>query len=141
MEQTQATHLVLFDGVCGLCSGFVQFVIAHDRRGAFAFASLQSAAGRAMVARWGRNPDDLASFYVVADFRTADARFLAKGAAALFVADQCGWPWRAASVARLLPNAILDRGYDCVARNRYRIFGRREACVVPSAALRHRFLE
>ena len=69
-------HLVLYDGVCGLCSRLLQFVLRHDHRAVFDFASLQSATGNAMVARWGRNPQELTSFYVVADFRTPGARLL-----------------------------------------------------------------
>src|SRR5262245_10996764 len=86
-------HLILYDGVCGLCSRLLQFVLARDRRRVFSFASLQSATGRAMVAQWGGNPDELTTFYVVANFRTADARMFTKAAAALFVAGELGWPW------------------------------------------------
>jgi len=65
------THVVLYDGVCGLCSRLVQFLLRHDRRRVFSFASLQSAVGKSIMERSGGNPCELASFYVVADYQTA----------------------------------------------------------------------
>src|SRR5262245_9904614 len=109
-------HLLLYDGVCGLCDRLVQFVLARDRRAAFDFAPLQSATGRAAVAREGADPDALTSFYVVRDYRTGHARSVVKARAALFVARTLGWPWRAAAAFSLLPTAVLDWGYDLVAR-------------------------
>ena len=66
-SQGQGAHLVLYDGVCGLCSRVLQFVLTRDRRGVFHFASLQSATGKAVVARSGGDPAELTSFYVLAD--------------------------------------------------------------------------
>lgn len=137
----QGAHLVLYDGVCGLCNHLLQFLLKHDHRAVFSFASLQSATGQAMVARWGGNPDDLASFYVVADFRTPHARAFTKSDAALFVARELGWPWRAFRVAGVVPLALRNRVYDVIARTRYRIFGRYEQCLMPRADVRSRFVE
>src|SRR5882757_4422373 len=85
-------HLVLYDGVCGLCNRLVQFLLRYDRRAAFDFASLQSGTGRVMVERSGGNPHHLNSFYIVANYRTPAARVMTKGRAALFVAGELGWP-------------------------------------------------
>ena len=93
------------------------------------------------MARWGGNPEVLSSFYVIADFRTADARFITKSTAALFVAGELGWPWKAARVARVLPIALRDGVYDVIARTRYRVFGRYEQCPIPSEEDRKRFIE
>src|SRR5689334_24497722 len=101
-------HLLLYDGVCGLCDHLVQFVLARDPRGVFDFAPLQSATGRAAVAREGADPDALTSFYVVRDYRTSHARSLVKGRAALFVARTLGWPWRTVALFGVLPTAVLD---------------------------------
>jgi predicted DCC family thiol-disulfide oxidoreductase YuxK len=145
--QAQATataagaHLVLYDGVCGLCNHLLQFLFRHDRRGAFCFASLQSATGRAMLARYGGNPDEPDSFHVVADFQAPSARAIRKSDAAVFVASQLGWPWRGLRVAGRLPTPFRDFLYDVVARNRYRIFGRYEQCLVPSDEMRSRFVD
>ena len=134
-------HLVLYDGVCGLCSRLVQFLLAYDRRAVFDFASLQSGIGRAMVAHSGANPHQLHTFYIVANYRTPAAGVMTKSRAALFVAGELGWPWKLACMLRPVPPAVLDLGYDLIARHRYRVFGRSEQCLVPQREFRHRFVE
>jgi predicted DCC family thiol-disulfide oxidoreductase YuxK len=134
-------HLVLYDGVCGLCNRLLQFLLRHDHRGVFSFASLQSAVGQATVERSGGNPRDLTSFYVVADYQTPASRVLTRSDAALFVASQLGWPWRAARWMRWVPKGIRDRAYDLIARHRYRVFGRYDRCLIPSPEFRGRFID
>src|SRR6059036_2345115 len=90
----QERHLLLYDGACGLCSRIVQFVLARDRRCVFDFASLQSAVGKAMVARTGVTSDELTTFYVFPNYRAAELTALKKGRATLFVAGALGWPWK-----------------------------------------------
>src|ERR1044072_7308897 len=116
-------HLVLYDGVCGLCSRLVQFLLTRDRFAAFDFASLQSGTGRAGVERSGGDPHQLDSFYLVANYRTPAARVMTKSRAALFVAGELGWPWKLARVLGTIPSRVLDRGYDVIARHRDRVFG------------------
>jgi predicted DCC family thiol-disulfide oxidoreductase YuxK len=137
----EGAHLVLYDGVCGLCSRLLRFLLAHDRRAVFTFASLQSPVGRVMVERFGGNPDELSSFYVVANYRANDAQMFSRSSAALFVAGRLGWPWKVAVLGRVLPTAILDRVYNVVARNRYRVFGRYDRCLIPGPEFRGRFVE
>jgi predicted DCC family thiol-disulfide oxidoreductase YuxK len=137
----KGAHLVLFDGVCGLCSRLIQFLLAHDHRAVFTFASLQSATGRAMIERCGGNPHELTSFYVLADYRTDRARLFSRSRAALFVTGELGWPWKLAVLTRVLPTACLDAVYDIVARSRYRVFGRHEQCCTPRPEFRGRFVE
>jgi predicted DCC family thiol-disulfide oxidoreductase YuxK len=137
----EGAHLVLYDGVCGLCSRLLQFLLTHDRRAVFTFASLQSAVGRATVEQFGADPNELASFHVLADYRTNHVQMFSRSSAALFVAGQLGWPWKAAVLARVLPTAILDHAYNVVARNRYRMFGRFDQCVTPRPEFRGRFVE
>jgi len=134
-------HLLLYDGVCGLCSRVLQFVLEHDGRGVFSFAALQGETGRSMVSRWGGNPDELTTFYVCANYRTASARVLAKSDAALFIAREIGWPWKAVGAAQLMPKVLRDAVYDLVARTRYRVFGRLDRCLVPAADVRRRFID
>ena len=93
---TEGAHLVLYDGVCGLCNRLLHFLLEHDRRGVFMFASLQSAVGTGMVKQFGGDPETLTSFCVVADYRTNRAQLLSRSRAALFVAGELGWPWKAA---------------------------------------------
>ena len=135
------THLVLYDGVCALCNGLVQFLLTHDRRAIFRFASLQSPAGQAMVTRFGGNSEELTSLYVVENYRADRARALTRSRAALFVMSELGWPWSFARVLGVLPRTILDRAYDLVARTRYRVFGRYDQCLVPRPEFRDRFVD
>lgn len=137
----EGAHLVLYDGVCGLCSQLLQFLLEHDHRSVFTFASLQSATGKAVVERFGGNPNDLTSFYVLANYRADHARIFSRSGAALFVAGELGWPWKVAVLMRVLPTAILDRLYDVVARTRYRLFGRFEHCLTPRPEFRRRFID
>lgn len=141
MPEASSTHLVLYDGVCALCNGLLKFLLAHDRRGMYRFASLQSPTGHAMVTRFGGRPDELTSLYVVLDYRTDKARALTRSRAALFILSTLGWPWTLSRIVGVLPTVILDGLYDLVARSRYRIFGRYEQCVVPGPEVRDRFVD
>jgi predicted DCC family thiol-disulfide oxidoreductase YuxK len=139
-SRAEGAHLVLYDGVCGLCSRLLQFLLDHDHRSVFRFASLQSATGRAMVERFGGNPDDLTSFRVVANYRD-EARMFSRSSAALFVARELGWPWKAATAMGVMPAAILDHIYNLVARTRYGLFGRFDVCLTPRPEFRRRFID
>ena len=131
-----APPLVLFDGECNLCNGAVQFVLRRDPKGRFRFASLQSAAGRAVLEATGNRatlPDSIALVH--------DGRVLVKSAAALAIARGLRWPWPLLAVFWLAPYPVRDLVYDWVARHRHRWFGRRQECWVPKPALRERFLD
>ena len=132
---------MLYDGVCGLCSRLLQFLLEHDHRAVFTFAPLQSTTGKAIVESFGGNPNELTSFYVVANYRANHAQMFRRSTAALFVAGELGWPWKGAVLMRVLPTAILDRIYDVVARTRYRLFGRLEHCLTPRPESRSRFID
>jgi predicted DCC family thiol-disulfide oxidoreductase YuxK len=137
----EGAHLVLYDGVCGLCSHLLRFLLEHDHRAVFTFASLQSATGKAMVERFGGNPDQLTTFHVLANYRGDHARMFSRSGAVLFIAGELDWPWNVAALMRVLPTPILDRLYDVVARRRYRVFGRYDQCLTPYPEFRDRFVE
>jgi predicted DCC family thiol-disulfide oxidoreductase YuxK len=137
----EGAHLVLYDGVCGLCNGVVRFLLRHDRRRVFRYAWLQSAVGQSFVEQSGRDPAELTSFYVIADYRAPIANVLTRSDAVLFVAGQLDWPWKAARLMRALPRVVRDFAYEGVARSRYRVFGRYDRCVIPAPEYRSRFLE
>lgn len=127
-------RLVLFDGVCVLCSGWVNFVITRDPGQRYRFVAVQSELGRALAARFGIEADAPQSNVVI-----RDARAWFKGDSALQVwRDLPGWRWT--RLFRALPRPLRNRVYDLVARNRYRLFGRHDACLVPSPDIRSRFL-
>jgi predicted DCC family thiol-disulfide oxidoreductase YuxK len=141
LSNPEGLHLVLYDGVCGLCSRLLQFLLRHDHRRVFSFASLQSHVGQSIVERSGGNPGELSSFYAVADYQTAASRVFTRSDTALFVAGALGWPWKAAQLLRFVPRGIRDRAYDIVAQSRYRLFGRFDRCFIPSAEFRNRFID
>ncbi len=128
--------VLLFDGVCNLCHASVQFVLRRDRKARFRFASLQSAAARDLLTRHGVIGDLPDSVVLV-----ANGRVRTKSAAALGVASGLGMPWSFLGVFWLIPSFLRDAVYDWIARNRYRWFGKREQCMVPTQALRERFLD
>ena len=136
------THLVLYDGVCVLCSRITRFVLDRDPEGLFAFAPLQSESAKEHLARHGLRPDDLDSVYVLENFGQPAERVLKKGPAALVVMRELGPPWRVvATLLGAFPTAVLNLGYDAVARTRYRVFGKLESCPLPPAEHRERFVE
>ena len=127
--------IIVFDGVCNLCSGSVQFVIRHDHAGVFKFAPVQSVAGRELLQRHGIDPDAVNTFLLVENDEAS-----VRSDAALRIAMRFAWPWRALTVFRVIPRPLRDACYDFIARHRYQWFGKREACMVPTPALRERFL-
>ncbi len=127
--------VVVFDGVCVLCSGWVHFLLRHDQRGRYRFAAMQTPAGRALLQAHGLDPDDPLSLLLVqGDHARRDSD------AVIAVLTGLGGPWRLAGALRLLPRPLRDVGYRWLARNRYRWFGRREACLLPPDHVRDRFL-
>jgi len=136
-DQSQIpTPLILYDGVCRLCTGTVLFVIKRDARKCFRFASLQSPLGRQLLVRLGLSPDELKTFVLVDE----DGHFT-KSTAALRVARRLGGLWPAVGLLALVPRPIRDAVYDWVARNRYRWFGRREQCLIPDPDVQDRFVD
>lgn len=130
-----AHPIVLFDGVCNLCNGSVQLIIRHDPRARFRFASLQSPVGERLLGELGIDPKVIDSIIVV-----EDGRGYQESDAVLRIARGLGGPWKALGIFRLIPKLLRDRAYRLIARNRYRWFGKMEACWVPTPELRGRFL-
>lgn len=127
---------LFFDGVCNLCNGAVQWLILRDRKGLLRFASLQSDLGRRLMQEHGLDPDRLDSLILY-----HEGKLLMKSQAVLQLADLLGWPYRLGLVFRLLPALLRDSIYDWVARNRYRWFGKKEACMLPRPEWKARFLD
>ena len=127
--------VIVFDGLCVLCSANAQFVLRYDRRGYFKLAAMQGEAGAELMRRAGLDPADPVSF-VVFD----DGMFWMDSDAVIRIYSAIGWPWRIAALARVIPRGLRDAIYRWVARNRYRIFGVREECWVPTAEQANRVL-
>jgi predicted DCC family thiol-disulfide oxidoreductase YuxK len=130
------THpIIVFDAECLLCSANAQFVLNHDRRGRFLLASMQGEAGSALYRRFGIDPADPDTLIVVEGDRVRR-----DSDAILAIWAGLGWPWRAAAMFGLVPRLLRDPVYRWVARNRYRLFGRRDTCWLPDPTFRDRML-
>ena len=132
--------LVLYDGVCALCNGIVKFLLARDPDDRFRFLALQSELGRAIVRGRGGDPDELSTLYVITAPGRPGERVLARGRAGIRAMTVAGGPWLLLHALRILPTFLLDFGYRLIARRRYRIAGRLDACPVPPPEHRHKFL-
>lgn len=128
--------VVVFDGVCNLCNATVQFLLSHDRAGVLRFAANQSEPGQALLHAFGKQAADVSSVYLIEGDRCHD-----RSTAALRIARLLPWPWRLAYALIVLPRPIRDLAYALIARNRYRLFGRRESCRLATPAERARFLD
>ena len=133
--------IILYDGVCGLCNGFVRFLLPRDPRDRFRFASLQSGFARELLTRQGEDAPDLDTVYVVVKGRAGGVRLLRKSRAVLHVLRRIGGVWRVAALLAVCPPGLLDAGYDLVAKNRYRLFGKYDACLMPDPRWRDKFID
>lgn len=133
MDPLRPDGLMLFDGVCHLCSTSVRIADRLDRAGALRFTPLQSPYGRALALAHGIDPDTPSTF---AFFDQGRPRLRSDGALALLART----PWRWLGVLRLIPRPVRDAAYDGVAAHRYRLFGKAQTCMVPSERLRARFV-
>lgn len=130
------TQIILFDGVCNLCNGFVQFLIKRDKKARFKFASLQSANGQSLLLKFGLPTADFNSFvYIKGD------HYFAKSAAGLNVLKDLGGLWQFFYAFIVIPGFIRDFIYSAIAKKRYKLFGKRETCMVPTPDIKNRFLE
>ncbi|MBM3970882.1 MAG: DUF393 domain-containing protein [Planctomycetes bacterium] len=140
-EADRLTNVLFFDGVCGLCNRFVDFVLSRDRRGAIRFAPLQGdTAARVLSAEWRAAGSEAQTFDTVVWLDSSSREFY-RSAAAVRVLWRLGrlW-WLIGWLLWLIPRPLRDVGYRIVAANRYRLFGMKETCRLPSPAERERFL-
>lgn len=128
--------VILFDGVCNLCSSIVHFVIKRDRKDSFRFASLQSDFGQFLLKKFNLPADSFNSFIL---YRAG--KVYTKSAGALQVAKQLSGAWPLLYIFIILPSIIRDGVYNIIASNRYKWFGKKEACWIPSPALKIKFLD
>ncbi|MEG2805837.1 thiol-disulfide oxidoreductase DCC family protein [Stenotrophomonas sp.] len=128
--------VIVFDGVCALCSRWVRFLLRFDRKGRYQFAAMQGAHGRALLLQHGLDPEDPLSFLLLEDSQAwTDTDAIVRVLVGL------GGPWRLAAVLRALPKRWRDVAYRAVARNRYRWFGRHARCYLPAPEQAARFLD
>ncbi|MGZ4789695.1 MAG: thiol-disulfide oxidoreductase DCC family protein [Terriglobales bacterium] len=133
--------LVLYDGVCGLCNRIVRFMLRFDRHDRFRYAALQSAFAADILARHQLNSADLDSVVLITNFGQPTETAHTKFDAILAAARDLGGIWRIAALARVFPGRLRTWFYDTVARNRYRWFGRYDACPIPKPEHRVKFVD
>ena len=126
--------IVLFDGVCNFCSDSVNFIIRHDTENRFAFTPLQSEKGIELRAKYGID-DDIDSIVLIEDDRA-----FSKSTAALRIAKRLGGIWALAYAFIIVPRPIRDYFYELFAKYRYRLFGKKDECMLPTPEVRARFL-
>ena len=127
--------IIVFDGHCVLCSGWINFVLRHDQTAKFRLLPAQTDLGRAIYLHFDLDPDDYQTNILI-----MDGIAWVKSESSIRMAEGLGFPWRLAAVARALPLSIRDFLYSWVARNRFRWFGHRSSCYLPSDSVRSRFL-
>lgn len=136
MSQTPSRPVLFFDGCCHLCSGLVRFFLRHDKKKAFLFAPLQSPAGEAAIAnaaaQQGRAEDSVILLYKQTYYTRSDA--------ALRALILLGGGWRLFRIMLFLPRSLRDSVYKFISARRYRWFGRKSQCTLPSAADASRFI-
>ena len=132
---TTSNPIIFFDGVCNLCNRSVQFVIKRDKEARFRYASLQSAAGQEMLNKHSLSQDHFNSFILL-----EDGKIYSRSDAALRVSSQLkGWKWT--GLFKIVPRFIRNAVYNVIARNRYKWFGKRDECMIPTPELKSRFLD
>ena len=136
LKDNNETNILLFDGVCNLCSKTVQFIIRKDPKAKFRFASLQSQSGQLLLTQLGLPLDTFNSLIYI-----RDKRFYLKSTAVLKVLQELSGGWRLLFCLIILPRFIRDFVYDFIAKRRYFIFGKSETCWIPSQEYLDRFLE
>lgn len=128
--------IIIFDGHCVLCSKWAQFVIGHDTSKKFKLLAAQSPLGHALYAHYGLDPVDYQTNILIAD---GVAWF--ESESSIRMLEGLGAPWSWFALARLLPRFIRDSAYALIARNRFRLFGRRDTCFAPTPDIKERFLD
>ena len=133
-EQSQDKSILLFDGVCNLCSFFVNFTIKRDRKKELLFASLQSETGKKLLQKFDLPTSDFHSLILI-----NNDEYYTRSTAALKVVKGFRGLWPVFYIFIIIPKPIRDFCYDFIAKNRYRWFGKKEQCYLPAADIEGRF--
>jgi predicted DCC family thiol-disulfide oxidoreductase YuxK len=128
-------NLIIFDGVCNLCNGSVNFVIRHDKRKIFKFTAFQSIYGRDIVERFKIEQETQRTIILI-----TDGKVYRRSMAVLEIFEILGGAWKLMRVLKIFPLCFRDWCYDVISRHRYRLFGRKQSCMVPTDSIRERFL-
>ncbi len=129
--------IILFDGVCNLCNGVIQFVIKRDKKDTFRYAALQSEIGAQLIAERAIDTTKVDSIILI----EPGVAYFTKSDAALEISKSFGGGWKLLGIFTWIPKSFRDVVYDLIARNRYKLFGRKDACMIPTPELQAKFLD
>lgn len=129
------SHILLFDGVCNLCNGFVNFIIKKDTKKTFKFAPLQSKNGQELLKKFNLPTEDFDSFVFL-----NNGEYFIKSSAGLHVLKELEGAWKLLYILILIPRPLRDFVYNIISKTRYKIFGKRNTCMVPTPDIKQRFL-
>ncbi|MDN3666825.1 thiol-disulfide oxidoreductase DCC family protein [Algibacter miyuki] len=129
--------LILFDGVCNLCNSSVQYVIKRDKKAQFMYAALESSVGTDILKHYNIDTTKIDSILLYIPEKGVEY----KSTAALKVAVSLGFPEKLMAIFFIIPAFIRNWVYDFIAKNRYKWYGKKESCMIPTAELKSRFLE
>lgn len=127
-------NIILFDGICNLCNSTVSFIIRWDNKALFRFASLQSEKGKALLLKYNIVEDQESTLIYL-----RNGECLKRSTAILYILKDLGGIWKCFYPLTYLPNRLRDTVYTFVSRNRYRLFGKRDKCMIPTPELKDRF--
>lgn len=133
---TLPKRIVIFDGICNLCEFSVNFIYERDRDGKFTFTPAQSSLGSKLLQDYKLNDETLDTVVLV-----KNGRAYTRSSAALEIASELDIPWSFLQLFSVIPQFLRDQVYDAIARNRYRWFGKKESCMIPTPEIKARFLE
>ncbi len=128
--------LIVFDGTCVLCNEFMKFILRFDRRKRFKFLTAQSDMGQLLYQHHGLDSADFETFLVF-----VDGQLVERLDGVLAIYSRLGWPWKIAGVAHIFPRPAKNWLYGLVAKNRYKIFGQYDQCMIPTPEIKARFLD
>lgn len=127
--------VILFDGVCNFCNGAVNSIIKQDKKRIFRYATLQSEVGQELLKKYNFSVTELDSFVVI-----ESGKAYKKTTAALHLYPRLGFFWKLLNILWILPVPVRDAGYNVIARNRYKWFGKKDSCMIPGPEVRSLFL-
>lgn len=137
MKIPEGKKIILFDGVCNLCNSSVIKVIKHDKRNVFLFTALQSETGQKILSELNIDSKKMDSIILY----SPNESFYKKSSAALRIMNEFGGLWKLTQIFRIFPAAFNNLFYDLIARNRYKWFGKKDSCMIPTPDLKAKFLD
>jgi predicted DCC family thiol-disulfide oxidoreductase YuxK len=136
MHDPASKSIILFDGVCNYCNSIVNFIIKQDKEKKFVFAPLQSLTGQQLLHQHGLPSNDFDSFVLI-----DNKKVYQRSGASLYVLNKLSWYWKWTQIFWIIPPLLRDALYNLVARNRYKWFGKKDSCMIPTPEVRGRFLD